>query len=227
MSATPGPGIPPDERRRIFEEFYQSGNSQRDRRMGLGLGLAIVARTAALLGLPIELDSVHGRGSRFSVLVPLAETHVQPPAPRPVACHPPAVAPQTLPPGPILVVEDHPDQATALALLLEQWGRTVEVAPDGPQALARVTRMPRPPVALVTDLRLPGGLDGVDVVAEMRRRFGANLPAVIVSGDTEPKRLRRVLNHGLPLIHKPCRPETLRRALGIVPLTKVVLPQDL
>src|SRR6185503_16491591 len=67
-----GAGIPAGERERIFEEFYQIGNPERDRSQGLGLGLAIVRRLAQLLGLAVELESEPGRGSTFTVTMPRA-----------------------------------------------------------------------------------------------------------------------------------------------------------
>ena len=67
-----GEGIAEADRNRIFDEFVQIGNQERDRRKGLGLGLAISARTAALLGTRIALDSIPGKGSRFAFELPRA-----------------------------------------------------------------------------------------------------------------------------------------------------------
>jgi signal transduction histidine kinase len=67
-----GAGIPEDQRQSIFTEFYQLANPTSDRQAGLGLGLAIVDRLSRLMGHSVQLQSNPGRGSRFSVSVPLA-----------------------------------------------------------------------------------------------------------------------------------------------------------
>lgn len=72
-----GIGIAPDQQEKVFEDFYQVGNPGRDRSCGLGLGLSVVARTARLLDHPINLQSRYGRGSVFSISVPLAPTRNQ------------------------------------------------------------------------------------------------------------------------------------------------------
>src|SRR5262249_54568451 len=80
-----GVGVPENQRQNIFKEFYRLGAAEQDRGHGLGLGLAIVDRLCRLLDHPIELTSVVGHGSRFSVSLPLA-------TPRPVAQPSPAAA---------------------------------------------------------------------------------------------------------------------------------------
>ena len=70
--ADTGPGIPEPQQHQIFEEFYQVGNPERDRSRGFGLGLAIVRRIADMLEHPVAVRSVVGKGSVFSVTVPLA-----------------------------------------------------------------------------------------------------------------------------------------------------------
>ena len=67
-----GIGIPADQHDKIFGEFYRLGEPDRDRRAGLGLGLAIVDRLCRLLDHPIEVKSIVGKGSVFAVTVPLA-----------------------------------------------------------------------------------------------------------------------------------------------------------
>ncbi len=69
-----GIGIAPDQLGRIFEEFYQVGNPERDREWGFGLGLSIVRRLSNVLDHPVLVSSVPGKGSTFAVLVPRAET---------------------------------------------------------------------------------------------------------------------------------------------------------
>src|SRR5262249_7725711 len=73
-----GPGIPKDQQKDIFGEFYQLTGPDRHRHGGLGLGLAIVERLCRLLGHSMELNSTVGKGSRFSVLLPTAEARSAP-----------------------------------------------------------------------------------------------------------------------------------------------------
>ena len=76
-----GPGIPPDQQQRIFEDFYRCGTDQRDAVRGLGLGLSIVRRTAHILGHQVEVRSRVGKGTVFSIAVPLVGDRLNP-APR-------------------------------------------------------------------------------------------------------------------------------------------------
>ncbi|MBE9553734.1 MAG: PAS domain-containing sensor histidine kinase, partial [Proteobacteria bacterium] len=116
-----GQGIAPDLRDRVFEEFFQIGNPERDRQRGLGLGLAIVRRLAALLRLTVSLDSRPGKGSVFRVEVPLAKSQdylAQPDSAGTVDKS--AVAGRT-----IMVIDDDPVQVDALSSLLAGWGCNV------------------------------------------------------------------------------------------------------
>src|SRR4029450_3478809 len=112
-----GPGIAEDQRQNIFSEFYRVGEPDRDQRAGLGLGLAIVDRLCTLLALPIELRSVVGRGSRFTIVVPQApvRTIVE----RSVATRAPiGVSDGKL----VLVIDDDPRVLDGMRGLLQSWG---------------------------------------------------------------------------------------------------------
>ncbi|HYD29433.1 MAG TPA: ATP-binding protein [Azospirillaceae bacterium] len=202
-----GPGIPPDKLQSIFEEFFQVGNPERDRRRGLGLGLAIVERTATLLGHRTGVRSVLGQGSVFWVEVPRAEVGGQPcPSGQPT---------ETVEPtgSVIAVVEDDPEQLTALRLMLESWGCSVVAASSPDEALAGIGNLPSRPDAIISDFRLRGGLTGLDAIREIREDANAALPAIVITGDTDPQRLKQVSQSGCLLLHKPFKPEELRAAL--------------
>ncbi|WP_051340979.1 ATP-binding response regulator [Azospirillum halopraeferens] len=203
-----GVGIPADKLECVFEDFVQIANPQRDHRHGLGLGLAVVRRTAALLGHPVTVCSRPGRGSCFAVTVPFAAAGpLALPPPRSAAA--PAATRRSLS---ILVVEDHPDQRAALVRLLEDAGHRVTAAGDGDEALA--VRLSGPPDLVLSDFRLPGGLDGIELVRRLGVRFGRRLPAAILTGDTDPSLLRRADHHGLRLLHKPTGPADLHAAIA-------------
>ncbi len=208
-----GSGIPPEHLDTIFEDFVQLGNPERDRRRGLGLGLATVRRKAALLGHTVEVRSHPGRGSVFTLTLPLADRGG---AAEEAVDVPAAV---TAEPGAgrlILLVEDDPVQRSGMRLLLEGWGHHVLAAADGPAALECLRTARRPPDVILTDFRLPGPLTGVQVVVRAGELLGHAVPGVILTGDTAPERIREAVDAGCRLLHKPFTPGLLSEALGAV-----------
>jgi signal transduction histidine kinase/CheY-like chemotaxis protein len=202
-----GVGIAADRLDEIFEEFVQLHNPERDRAKGLGLGLSIVRRTAQLLGHRIEVESMPGRGSVFRLTVPRAAP------PRPVAIAPPAPAEIELDGLAVLVIDDEAPIRLALAELLQAWGCDCAAAADADAALALLARWPHAPDAIVCDYRFAHG-NGVDLVARLRGALGANVPALIVTGDISAERLIDIARSELPVMHKPVNPGRLREWLG-------------
>jgi len=198
-----GMGIDEDDRRIIFNEYVQLGNSERDRKKGLGLGLSIVERLAALLAHPLEVDSTPGRGSRFSVLVPYKGR--VPREYQQVEIGPaPVEAPPDLKGVVAVVVDDDRELGEAMAARLADWGCHVVFGASfdeiRPQLLAMLGE--RAPDMLFCDYRLPDRRTGVDVVGEFRAVY-PGLPATIVSGNTDPATLRDVAEHGIAFLSKP------------------------
>jgi signal transduction histidine kinase len=200
-----GPGIPAQARTEIFREFVRLAPAGGER--GLGLGLSIVERTARLLGHPLELDSQPGRGSRFRISVPLAR---QPAAAAVVSRE--RVA-DTLAGRVVVVIDDDPAVLEASHGLLESWGCEPVLA-DGLDAARESLRLRgRPPEAVVADYRLRGDETGVQAVRALRREWGEALPVVLVSGESDPVRLRPLRESGLPWLRKPLQPAKLRAVL--------------
>ncbi len=133
-----GLGIAPEQRERIFEEFYQIGNPERNSRKGLGLGLSIVQRLAGLIGAPLTLQSDVGRGSRFTLSIPLGTATSR--AGAAAGEHRPAAG--DLGGACIAVVEDETVVREGMRVLLEGWGARVVAASSGDE-LARGTRARR------------------------------------------------------------------------------------
>ncbi len=202
-----GVGIPPEKQALVFEEFYQVNNPGRDRRRGLGLGLAIVQRLARLLGHPLSLDSTPGRGTCFRVEIPLADG----PADLPVESMP-TLDGEALRDLRMLVVDDDLMVREGTAALLRQWQAQPRVAASAAEAAALVGDGFVPDI-LIVDLRLGGAHDGIDVIASLRRQLGRATPAVLVSGDTGAIELKRVRFSGIPLLTKPVAPAKLRSVL--------------
>jgi len=205
-----GPGIPNQHLDSIFEDFVQLGNPERDRRQGLGLGLAKVRRTAALLGHAVEVRSRWGAGSVFTVSIPVALVERAADTDAPESSGEALSATECL----ILVVEDDPVQRSGMLLLLESWGHRVMEAADGEAAVALVRDAAEKPDLIVTDFRLPGRLTGVQVVTGVGDLLEHAVPGIILTGDTAPERIREAVATGCRLLHKPFTPDALRDALA-------------
>ncbi len=205
-----GSGIPEVERERIFEEFYQVDNSERDRRKGLGLGLAIVRRLSRLLRLDMELETTPGVGSTFVVsLARVAGAGESPQA----AVAAPAVDERSLDGVSVLVIDDEAAVRVAMRTLLESWECRVATCNGLAEALQLIDNYDLRVDLIVSDLRLPQLENGIDTVRTLRRRLGGEVPALIVSGDTAPERLAEAAASGLPFLHKPLAAEALKEAL--------------
>lgn len=200
-----GPGIPADQSRNIFNEFYQLNESGRDgNRGGLGLGLAIVHRLAELLEHPISLTSRLGRGSRFAITLPVADA--QP-------CSAPTIeSMQPIDPlqGKLVFVIDDDDLVReSTSRLISGWGCRV-IDADSAAAALTAAQGSEAPNLIISDYRLADGLGGIEAIAALRQHFGMTIPAFLVTGDTSPDRLRDVTVSGFRLLHKPVSPMALR-----------------
>jgi signal transduction histidine kinase len=202
-----GIGIPPEQQRDIFKEFHQLDNPERDRKKGLGLGLAIVDRLSQLLAHPIELQSTPGKGSRFSVSVPRGDPRL--------------VFTDTIPSVGetshnlaglrVMVVDDEISVREGMFTLLDGWGCEVILAGSEDEAVADASS--EPPDAIIMDYRLRDGRNGPQAIARLINEFGHTIPALIVTGDTATERLREAKASGYQLIHKPIQPAMLRAFL--------------
>jgi len=205
-----GVGIPADQQRNVFGEFFQLGTPDGDRRGGLGLGLALVDRLCHLLDHPIELSSTPGRGSRFSVSVPSV-------ASPPRAAEPSLVPVDVADPlsGKLVVVID--DDALVLDGMrgvLRGWGCRVVTAATDDAAIASLAEDGQAPDLIISDYRLNNGRTGIEAIARLRGAVGVSIPAFLISGDTAPERLREASASGHHLLHKPVLPMTLRALVG-------------
>lgn len=201
-----GLGIPESSREAIFQEFVQLNNPARDRKKGLGLGLAIVSRLARLLDQRIQVQSVAGRGSVFSVYVPLGSGQEisLPSAPQFL------LADTQLDGKLAVLIDDEEPILRAMEELFDTWKIDLITARNVEEAVDWLRSIDRKPDLLMTDYRLPDDTTGIEVVNYLRMCFGENLPALILTGDTAPETLQRISEAGLPVLHKPIRPARLR-----------------
>jgi PAS domain S-box-containing protein len=201
-----GIGIPRQHIVRIFDEYFQVGNPERDLSKGLGLGLAISRRVAGLLGATLSCRSVVGRGSVFELRLPLASR------PRPTLATDTAVAPTPtdLRGCRIVLVEDNAMVAAATVTVLEGMGAAVRNHRSGEEALAD------PAIDdadfYITDYRLPGR-NGLELLGELQQRSSRPIKAIVVTGDTTLG-LASPQASGWTVLHKPIDLAHLLRAMA-------------
>lgn len=200
-----GKGIASEEWERVFEEFYQVDNPHRDRARGLGLGLSIVKRLADLLECGLELRSIPGRGSVFSLAIPIraANEHI------PDLSEPPVSSFVRLE-GRIWVVDDDQESREALDALLRGWGLEVETAVGSEEAMARFRS---PAAVLLTDFHLERE-NGLDVARILGEAFPVQpFSTVVMTADTSTATAALLREAGVAVMHKPLRPAKLRALL--------------
>ena len=203
-----GRGIAADRLDAIFLEFNQLDVGRASDRKGVGLGLAIVERIAEILGYPVVVRSWPGRGSMFSIEVPISEE-------MPLAISQLPVLPTTgnpLPGRRLLVIDNEVSILESMRALLVQWGCEVVTATD--QAGALLALQGRAPELILADYHLDHGVVGAAVVKHLREHFAQKIPAVIITADRTDQ-CRRVLRRlDAPLLNKPLKPGKLRAVLS-------------
>ncbi|HYD67129.1 PAS domain S-box protein [Azospirillum sp.] len=213
-----GIGIPPEHLERIWEEFHQVGNPERDRNRGLGLGLAIVQRLSLLLKHPVEVHSTPGRGSVFSIEVPLGRAEARPGA---------TSAPQAAGNGRLAVlVDDDAIVLLGLKATFEAWGYDVLAADTTDRALVLMTSCGRCPDVAIADYRLREGRNGSEAILRVREACGADVPGIILTGETGNEVQRDAAAHGLHIVHKPVTPRQLGEALDRLLMAAGVPPGE-
>ena len=209
-----GIGIEKSMHQDIFKEFYQLGNSERDRRKGLGLGLAIANGLAARLDIHLSLASEPGRGSVFRVRIPLARVPWASSS-LPTLNLPPV---ESLHGVRVLVLDDDEAVREGMGQLLKSFGcecREVETLEEAMQFEPGWT-----PDLFISDYRLRDEGDGLSAIEHLRQTVSQSLPCLLITGDTAPARIREAHQSGVRLLHKPVSPETLRQAIQLELLTR-------
>ncbi|MDB5813432.1 MAG: hybrid sensor histidine kinase/response regulator [Rhodocyclales bacterium] len=201
-----GIGIPGDQQGNVFREFYQLDNPERDRRKGLGLGLAIVDGLVKLLGQRLLLRSVRGKGSLFAFLLPLDTTNASADETQRMSM---PVLPQNI--SRVPVIDNEPIIQQAMSALLAAWGCKAVAAASLEDALALLDA---PPDAILADYRLLEGHTGIEAIEGVRKHFNLQIPAAVITGDTDPHRLAEARASGFPLLQKPTPSGHLREVLS-------------
>ena len=208
--ADSGPGIAAADQTAIFQEFHQLEDTRSHRRQGLGLGLAIVARAARLLGTRTEVHSSPGMGSVFSIALPRTQPVRRADTGRETA--PVAPVGDDLDRLEVLVVDDNAGILKGMQTLLGDWHCAPTCCESHAAVLALLDEGYRPQ-AVIADFRLAGEHTGYDTILAVRAALGQPVPAIIITGDIVSARLREAQADGIPVLHKPAAPAKLRSFL--------------
>jgi len=215
-----GIGISKDQQEAIFQEFHQI-KSPGGSKEGFGLGLAIVRRLADLLEHGIHVESNPGKGSCFTLSLPL----IGPVGAETDDAEEGNVVEEDAASGLVVLIEDDVHVANAWGLLLEAEGYRVAAAASATEARALINHLDEAPSLIVSDFHLLDGSTGVEAVTDIRKHYGLVIPAFIVSGDTSKvvKDARPVENS--TLMSKPVNTGRLLAAARIATRTGEV-PAD-
>jgi signal transduction histidine kinase/CheY-like chemotaxis protein len=201
--ADTGVGIAAEHLPHVFDEFYTAARGRDAATGGLGLGLAIVRRLAALLGHRVVIDSAPGRGTVVRILVARAE-------PRPAAAASDRLV-EPLHGVRVLIVDDQAPARDAMQGLLARWGCDVAAVANGNEALARART--QPPDVVLCDLRLADGETGIEVVDRLKAACNVPVAYAFVTGESSPEYLAQARASGHPIAFKPTTPARLRAML--------------
>lgn len=204
-----GCGIPEDQHDKIFDEFHQVNGSPSARQRGLGLGLNIAKRIADLLSHNLRVASRLGRGTMFSVEVPVGNIWQS-------RVGEPEISERLAGEffgASALVIEDNDDFRAALEGMLARWGVTVLAARDGDGAVSMLRAQEFRPDLILVDYSFPNGKTGTQILAQVRQELGAKVPGIVCTADTDPELLTAIRAGGVPLLIKPISPARLRSVM--------------
>lgn len=206
-----GIGIPVALQQTIFQEFYQIKQIPSSEN-GMGLGLAIVKRLSELLQHPLQLFSAAGRGSTFTLTLPLGHWRV---AAEPMQNHPITsvnlntdIAMITY----VLVIDDDDLVCKALSHLLKHWGYEVMTAASGAAALSQLRTSEYVPAMIISDYHLQTET-GLEVIRAVQTQLNRVIPSILITGDTTATALEQLQASGYKWLQKPVKPAYLRKIM--------------
>ncbi len=204
-----GPGIPKYQSEAIFDDFHQLDNKERDRGKGLGLGLAIVRRLSNCLDHKIEHTSNIQRGSRFAVVVNLGTKPKK--IKQKIELDSGLLDLKSIS---VLLVEDDQMVLDATQKLLTSWNCEVICAKSGDEAKQAVELDHSIPDIIIADYSLPGEVNGVQTIDQIRNQLGYPVPAFIITGEADTSNIRKISDHGFHVLSKPVHPAKLRALIS-------------
>lgn len=212
-----GIGIPNEEQENIFKEFHQLGNPERDRDNGLGLGLAIVCRTAKLLGHSISLTSEAGQGSTFGITVApgkLNESTTEVPATFDIS---EAIDNNEIT---IVVIDDEAIIREGMKHLLQAWGCNVITVSTQVEMLTQLKQLNKIPDGIIADYHLGNNQTGIEAIQALKTEYEREIPAMIMTGDIDSEYVRDVNDSSFQLLQKPVAMAKLRAFIRNIQLRK-------
>jgi|TARA_B110000902_G_C14293723_1_gene582227 signal transduction histidine kinase/CheY-like chemotaxis protein len=201
-----GIGIDPVDLSNIFKEFHQLNNSQRNREKGFGLGLAIVKGLIDRLNLDIEVSSTRGKGSLFRITVPLSTSRIR----EEIIIDEITGNFDGLQ---ILLIDDDESIRISMGGLLKSWGIDCQAAESSNEAIDLVFKYNFIPDLIISDYRLRDNLNGRQALNDVRGTTFDTIPAIMITGDTDPLRFMDATAANALLIHKPISASQLRTTL--------------
>jgi PAS domain S-box-containing protein len=199
-----GPGIPDDQLTQIFEEFrrFQQGRDKK----GLGLGLAIVDRISGMLNHPINVRSVQGIGSVFSITVPVVAAEKSAVERRQSSTSSSRVS--SLGCLKVLCIDNDPSILHGMTALLTNWECKVKTAKSLESAREQLANE-RPDIILA-DYQLDDDQNGLDVMDALRNQIDSGIPGILITGHMAPEVREDAIKRHYQILYKPVKPAALR-----------------
>ncbi len=205
-----GIGIPAGQIDEVFIEFTQLRQTRRNSNKGLGLGLSIIKRLCKLLDHEIDVYSQPGKGSIFSIVLPLGNEAVMNEKQMKSET---SIALSAVKGFKTVVIDDDESVQEAMHSLIVEWGGKVITSATAEQALQQIRKTSFTPDILIVDYQLQQGLTAVDAINYLNPVLPDDTPIVIITGDTDPEHIKQAHNAGYLLLHKPVDPDQLKVCL--------------
>lgn len=200
-----GIGIPCDQQDDVFDEFTQLNNPERDRQKGLGLGLAIVKRICDLLDVDIALESEVDSGTSVTLVIPKGDDQKVE-----LSVTAPSTDFENLD---VVVVDDEYDILEGMSQVLSTWKCKVTAAESLAQAKSELLAKKVTPALIISDLRLRNNENGIDLIEDLREEFNLDIPAILITGDTAPDRVKTAQESDVTVLYKPIESHDLKAAM--------------
>ncbi len=201
-----GIGISETDQGTIFREYTQLGNPSRDRTKGIGLGLALVRRMCELLDHEIKMESTLGEGSCFRVTLPIGDLNS-------VVRLGNEPATELFHDLDIMIIDDEKSILDAMITLFSDWSCRTSAHTSLADAISAIEGTNYRPDLIISDYRLNDGVNGVDTIKQLRHLLREEVPAIIISGDTDPRLLELIHDQEFYLLHKPVKIDKLRNVI--------------
>ena len=204
-----GMGIPASQQQHIFDEYYQLDNKARDRNKGIGLGLALVRRMSQLLRHNIQLVSAPDQGTCFRLTLPSGEWSKVLAKQKKVYSH-------SISDLNILLIDDEESILDAMKIMLRDWSCHPQVFVSLKAAEDYLDKKDYKPDIIISDYRLKDEVTGLEAIRRIRVRVGKKIPALIISGDTDPALLENINQQDFYMLHKPLKAAQLKKVIRIL-----------